>query len=554
MLRVSKFSDQLVQVEFNYYEDYINRIKTIPGAQYADKSWLIPVSSLLALEKVFKGEIVYMTPRHWITGDPPPRFPDWYYEIPQNIPGGMKQPLFDYQITGANFVYERVRESGYAFLCDYVGLGKSPQAVGGISLLREDGVISRHAPVLVVCLGSLKTQWQEDVVEAFSNDSSIVIKGNKKQRQKQYLVAGNYDYVILNYELLLQDLDEISQIPFELKVLDEPHEMVLNRQGKIHNALKQLDIPRTVFLTATPTVSDPGDIYSLWDLCDPSYLGKVTHFRKRYIVEYFDKKKQFMRFIGCKNLDELEEKIGRFILARTPDQVGVKMPEIIIENYFLDMCPEQKRIVERLNEEREALEEKIRNAQGAYLRRLQNDRRALVTVESIASGIPYLLSQSDSETVRRYADLADSPAPKLDKLLEICDEVLMWNDKAIIFSMSKKAVNEIVRVIGPQALAFTGDLSEDEKDDVVTAFRKDPDIHFLVCTEAGQNGLNLQVAGYVINFDMPWTAKDLEQRIGRAQRVGSKHENIIMVNLITRDSVDERAIRPPSLASGTEGE
>jgi SNF2 family DNA or RNA helicase len=543
MLRLSKFNDQTIQVEFNYWPDYVKRIRTIPGAQYINKYWLVPVASLPIMEQTFRGELVYVTPRYQITGDPPPLFPDWYYELPQRISKDIKTPLFDYQVVGANFVYERIRENGYAFLCDYVGLGKSPQAVGGVSLLREDGIISPHNPVLVVCLGAIKTQWQRDVIGKFSESSSIVIKGTKKQRQKQYLTAGNYDYVILNYELLLQDLDEISSIPFEMKILDEPHEKVLDCKGKIHMALKQLDIPKTVFLTATPTVSDPGDIYSLWDLCDPDYLGKVTQFRNRYIVEYFDREKKFMRFIGCKNLDELEDRIGRFILARTPDQVGVKMPEILIENHFLEISPGQKQIIDRLNDERKDLETKIRNAKGARLRKLQNARRSLVAVESIASGIPYLLSESDSEIVKKYADLSNIPAPKLDKLMEIVDEVLMWNDKAIIFSMSKKAVYEIVRVIGPQALAFTGDHSEDEKDDIVTAFMNDPDIHFLVCTEAGQNGLNLQVAGYIANFDMPWTAKDLEQRIGRAQRVGSRHENIIMVNLITKGSVDERAIR-----------
>lgn len=56
----------------------------------------------------------------------------------------------------------------------------------------------------------------------------------------------------------------------------------------------------------------------------------------------------------------------------------------------------------------------------------------------------------------------------------------------------------------------------------LTRFQNDPNCFILVCDRSGEEGLNLQFADYFIHFDLPWSPNQLEQRIGRFDRIGSK--------------------------------
>lgn len=62
----------------------------------------------------------------------------------------------------------------------------------------------------------------------------------------------------------------------------------------------------------------------------------------------------------------------------------------------------------------------------------------------------------------------------------------------------------------------------------------------LLCTDAASEGLNLQAAGALINYDLPWNPAKVEQRIGRIDRIGQRYPQIRIVNLLLRDSIDER--------------
>jgi len=66
------------------------------------------------------------------------------------------------------------------------------------------------------------------------------------------------------------------------------------------------------------------------------------------------------------------------------------------------------------------------------------------------------------------------------------------------------------------------------------------ELRVVLCTDAASEGLNLQAAGALINYDLPWNPSKVEQRIGRIDRIGQKLAQVRVVNLFLRDSVDER--------------
>lgn len=65
-------------------------------------------------------------------------------------------------------------------------------------------------------------------------------------------------------------------------------------------------------------------------------------------------------------------------------------------------------------------------------------------------------------------------------------------------------------------------------------------LRLLVCSDAASEGLNLQTAGALINYDLPWNPARVEQRIGRIDRIGQLATELRIVNLVLADSVDER--------------
>lgn len=65
------------------------------------------------------------------------------------------------------------------------------------------------------------------------------------------------------------------------------------------------------------------------------------------------------------------------------------------------------------------------------------------------------------------------------------------------------------------------------------------EVDILLCTDAAAEGLNLQSADLLVNFDLPWNPMLLEQRIGRIDRIGQRHEQITVVNMLYQGSVEE---------------
>ncbi len=76
--------------------------------------------------------------------------------------------------------------------------------------------------------------------------------------------------------------------------------------------------------------------------------------------------------------------------------------------------------------------------------------------------------------------------------------------------------------------------------DVVTARLGGGDLRVLICTDAASEGLNLQAAGALINYDLPWNPSKIEQRIGRIDRIGQKLPEIKIVNFFLENSIDQR--------------
>lgn len=102
----------------------------------------------------------------------------------------------------------------------------------------------------------------------------------------------------------------------------------------------------------------------------------------------------------------------------------------------------------------------------------------------------------------------------------------------------------------------TGHLSRVEREAIKQRFLKG-EIDVLICTDAAAEGLNLQTADLLVNFDLPWNPMKVEQRIGRIDRIGQTHARIFVSNLCYLGSAEEivygRLLARLSTASGVVG-
>jgi len=80
------------------------------------------------------------------------------------------------------------------------------------------------------------------------------------------------------------------------------------------------------------------------------------------------------------------------------------------------------------------------------------------------------------------------------------------------------------------------------------------DIDILLCTDAAAEGLNLQTADLLVNFDLPWNPMKVEQRIGRIDRIGQKHKVIHVANFAYPGTAEEEVyVRLQTRIAGAAG-
>jgi superfamily II DNA or RNA helicase len=157
----------------------------------------------------------------------------------------------------------------------------------------------------------------------------------------------------------------------------------------------------------------------------------------------------------------------------------------------------------------------------------------------------------DAATAAATADELDAELVELAELVRLAEEVrtsgvdTKWielrdllrsgdfNDgessrKLIVFSEHKDTLNYVAERIRnelgrPEAVVtIHGGMKREDRRAVQDRFRVDPTVRVLVATDAAGEGVNLQVANLMVNYDLPWNPNRIEQRFGRIHRIGQK--------------------------------
>ena len=557
MLITTMLNENFLSVQFNYCTEYINRIKTIPGATFDGhmKKWVIPTGAFDYYEEEFEGEILYNTPRWIITGEEPPDYSKMYSIDKSIIVPSLKVAPYDYQNFGIRFMIDKLRNQKFIINADGVGLGKTLQAIGTMKHYMDN---EGYKKILIVCKKSLKKQWKDEIdkfTDLSTNTFIDYTKSSKPQRNKLYGEIQKHSRCILitNYHTVMNDSAFLMSLGFEMVIIDEAH-CVKARTGVINKAMTEACKPanKVIFLTGTPVMSKPDDLFGIVQIADKKYFGTWKDFNKRYIKEQYQGR--FLKTVGYMHLDELRDMVQNIIIRRTEHEVTLQLPQTIEKSITVTMDSTQKKIQDLINEDRmkisaelDALElKKGKPGVAELIAQKDGISKGLIAALQACANDPRLFDMSKSGMMKkRYAPLVPKTykqSAKMEALVELVDEVLQANQKIIIFSKFERCCRlikqDLEQALGVNVLLYTGEVSDEERDLNIDTFKNSFDHNIIVLTDAGAEGLNLQVANHVVNYDLPDSPAIKTQRGGRARRAGSIYSRVFTYDLLTENSKD----------------
>ena len=446
------------------------------------------------------------------------------YELPIKL----KHPLAPFQNKGINYLVTALSahpDFHCALLGDAVGSGKTVQAIVAALILKQQGVIDN---CLIICPASLKRKWGEEITKFTDADYSLAING-AEGRYECY--TANTMFRIVNYDVLHRDIQTIlPAVSDRTLIIADEIQYCKNWKAKRTKAVRKIvdKTDKKILMSATFMENRLEELFSVAQILDPTILGwTFTHFDERYIDrDWWGKATTYKR------TDEIKDYLRPFLIRRRKDEIraemGTLMAEKVIENdYYVTLHPEQRKIYDEI---RKNISTSIMDAEKA-------DK---ITLAPIIAQLIYL-QQACLDTSLVGGDKQIST--KLDELLKFMESV-DEESKVVIFCHFTKMVEIIGKALKDAGwntiYVYGSQTSQAERSEVIKRFSEDPKVQVLVSSDILKEGVDLQAASYLVNFDLLWNPKSMEQRAGRIDRPGQKAETINIINIIAQGTIEER--------------
>lgn len=549
---------------------YRDRCREIPFADFNHnyKAWVCPLCrmSIDYIKENFKGEVYFKTPLWKLEGGSPEEENIQYFNIPEKVPE-LKLKPFDYQEEGIRFMIDRLNALGFVMNGDGVGLGKTLQSLGALKWFVENRGVSK---ILLVAKKSIKYQWESEIrrITGWTDVPIFVTGSTKKRREKAYDGFRSSDdggILITNYHNFLGDYELIKALDFDFCILDEAHCV---RAGKMNKRIGSVFKGKpSILLSGTPIMSKPEDIRGIVSIANPNYYGTAKNFEDNFLVKEFTI--YGWQTIGAKNLDVLRSTVKNFYISRKAEIVfannqDAKKPPKILPPIIrtVEMDPTQQKMHDYVSGEKTKLDEakeKILNSSSKAALSLSNE--AMQKIEELNErGKMFIASLqliSDDPSCFKFLSPEKginkrlegmipegyTQSPKTEATLDLLEEIISSENKALVFCHYSSVANLLAKRIETQLktkpVLYTGQQNEEQREVNKKLFCEDEDTQIMVATEAAAEGLNLQVARYVIHFDQAETAAQKEQRIGRIARIGSKYSSVLSYDMVTENSFDQ---------------
>lgn len=476
-------------------------------------------------------------------------------------------------------------------LADEVGLGKTIEAGLIIEELKARGLIKR---ILVVCPTGLVTQWSIEMEEKFGEKFRIILPEDYDTIRKitdNDDVYGQFDQVISPMDSIkplekrigwteerIEQYNEeriysIINSGWDLVIIDEAHRVAGSTgevaRYKLGNLLAAAS-PYLLLLTATPHNGKTEPFLRLIRLVDEKAFPNMKAVVKEQVAPYVIRTEKREAIDNNGNLlfknrnthivelhwDErhsqqrkLYEMVSSYVSKNYNKALRnrgknmwvifllIMMQRLVTSSTTAVRQSLQKRI--KILEEQAFRYESMTEAEFVEIDLEENMEEAIAAISmDIKSEIEDL---NQIVTVAQQAEYQYLDV-KVEPLLSIVDDIFAEdkNRKLIIFTefvATQQYLSKLLKDRGYFTSLLNGSLSIEERNLVLAEFREETNI--LISTDAGGEGLNLQFANYMINYDLPWNPMKIEQRIGRVDRIGQQRD-VEIYNFVLADTVETR--------------
>lgn len=476
-------------------------------------------------------------------------------------------------------------------LADEVGLGKTIEAGLIIEELKARGLIKR---ILVVCPTGLVTQWSIEMEEKFGEKFRIILPEDYDTIRKitdNDDVYGQFDQVISPMDSIkplekrigwteerIEQYNEeriysIINSGWDLVIIDEAHRVAGSTgevaRYKLGNLLAAAS-PYLLLLTATPHNGKTEPFLRLIRLVDEKAFPNMKAVVKEQVAPYVIRTEKREAIDNNGNLlfknrnthivelhwDErhsqqrkLYEMVSSYVSKNYNKALRnrgknmwvifllIMMQRLVTSSTTAVRQSLQKRI--KILEEQAFRYESMTEAEFVEIDLEENMEEAIAAISmDIKSEIEDLnqIVAVAQQAEYQYLDV------KVEPLLSIVDDIFAEdkNRKLIIFTefvATQQYLSKLLKDRGYSTSLLNGSLSIEERNLVLAEFREETSI--LISTDAGGEGLNLQFANYMINYDLPWNPMKIEQRIGRVDRIGQQRD-VEIYNFVLADTVETR--------------
>ena len=498
------------------------------------------------------------------------------------LPFHCNRTLRPYQQEGVNWLAFLRRFKLHGALCDDMGLGKTLQS----TCILAATVVERRRerlpklPALVVCPPTLVGHWAHEIGLYVSEDvlKPLEYAGSPNERAalRPDIESGEYDVVIMSYDALRQDVEYLTtNKSFSYCILDEGH-AIRNPKARITQAVKKIRAEHRLLLSGTPIQNDVVELWSLFDFLMPGFLGTEREFKTSYGIagarSAAAKKGGGLTEAGALTMGALHKQVMPFVLRRTKDEVLKDLPPKIIQDVYVDLSVNQKKLYDAF--EGSSVKSEIETAvsgggggaDGDGTGATSHVFQALQYLRKLCSH-PRLVNGGKKAVGGKVS--AEDASPKFVALKQILLDAGIGRDpdveredqetggfakkesessghRVLIFTQLKGLLDLVEEELfgtmmrGVSWLRLDGSVPPTRRFDVVRKFNADPSIDvLLLTTHVGGLGLNLTSADTVVFLEHDWNPQKDLQAMDRAHRLGQK-KTVNVYRLLTKGTMEEK--------------
>jgi len=406
-------------------------------------------------------------------------------DMTKNLPSDIVEEVNNYSLdtTGLKVDLRQYQEFGakyglnfkHTLLGDEMGLGKTIQALAMINHLFQNN--QKYS--IVVCPLSILANWKREVTQ-HSSLKTFVYHGY--YRDSEFAKWKDQKGVLLTtYEHTLRmDVDELQLL--DILIVDEAH-FVKNpdaqRSKRVYELASISDY--VLFMSGTPLENRLEEMKQLISVLQEEVAFKLS--RELHLLEP----------------QKFKKAVATVYLRRNRKDVLAELPELEIIPQWTDFGEEER---------------------DYYNQAVQAEKLMIMRRAAWTGGTP-------------------SKSPKLQKLMDICDEASENGHKVLIFSFFRDVIRTIKTHLEDRTFeAITGDVPNTRRQEIIDEFTNAKPGSVLVSQiTAGGVGLNIQAANIVVLCEPQWKPSIEQQAISRSYRMGQSR-NVLVYRLLTEDSID----------------